>query len=322
MTIYTDGINHYLGDCSFANHDINFKTLNFFRGEPHQNISAELSALCQAAGLNFRNVASQSLFNNNSADFSLLTFASELDSINDRYTFNKVNSQVGASAPYSDSTSMYYDPSDVTQGYLMTNNTLNNSNRVIDVSNNTSSPLRLTGAKVETSWAGVASGNSLALFCYSVSKTPTLTFSYHFWYAGTFGEVNTNFDYYSNNILTKSICLYVNSTFSGGFHYIEDLGKPLLQTGKANYSIACTDSQTPTSQWTTDFIAYDSNTEIGQPAIGKVENLILGVGSYVIGQPVILDTPHPNLGINCWLPVGSFAGKTLLMQCYSSLLPD
>lgn len=316
---YTDGINHYIGDCIYANHDINFKTLDYLLSEEDSNISAELTELCTNAGLNFRNVAPQAAFNSGTSDFTLLTFAADSDTINSRYTFDKVNSVVGASSPFSDGSSIYNDI-----GYEPTNNSLSSSNKIIYAQNSQSYPRVTTGGNVITQWAGVANSDCLALFSYSVSKSVPTNYSYHFWYAGVLGDINTNFNYYSNNQQTKSVCFYfanINGsyTYYGGKHFIANTEKNLLQTGKAAYSIVCSDAQIPNSQWATTFYAYDDDTSIGDPIIGRVQNLLVAQGTYNIAKPVQLNTPVGDGGSNFWLPVGSFADKTVLMRCYSSV---
>jgi hypothetical protein len=318
--IYSDTAgNYYLGDCLFANHDINYRTFDFLRAHPHASISSELTSLLISSGLSYRNVASQGLFDSPNSDFTLVSFAADSDAIStpSRFTFNKVNSAVGASTP-SDGTSMYDDT-----GYTPTDNTLSSTNALSVVSNSFSYPFIATSSDVETHWSGVADAESLALYCYSISKADPTKYSRHFWYAGTLSNVNTTYGYYSANQLTKSVCLYFseyNGTYSyyGGRHYIGGASKQLLQTRGANYTITCTDAQTPVNPWSTFFYVYDDDTEIGDPLIGRVDNLLLGTGSYVIGRPVVLNTPVGDTGSNVFLPVGTFAGKTVLMRCYSS----
>lgn len=317
---YTDGINYYIGNCIFANHDLNFKTLDYLLSEDNSNISAELSLLCTNAGLKFRNVAPQASFDSGSLDFTFLTFAASSDTINSRYTFDKVNSVIGASTPFSDGSSIYNNT-----GYVPTNNSLSSTNKIVYAQNSQSYSRVTTGGNVITQWAGVANSDCLALFSYSVSKSVPTNYSYQFWYAGILGDINTNFNYYSNNQQTKSVCFYFANnngsyTYYGGKHFIAGTEKNLLQTGEAAYSIICSNAQTPNSQWATTFYAYDNDIDIGYPIIGRVQNLLVAQGTYNIAKPVRLNTPIGDGGSNYWLPVGSFAGKTVLMRCYSNVV--
>jgi hypothetical protein len=65
---------------------------------------------------------------------------------------------------------------------------------------------------------------------------------------------------------------------------------------------------------------YDNNVTLGYPVIGRVPNMLLGVGDYTYLKPVkIQGTAFPDNGSPWYLPVGQFAGKVLLMRCYSSM---
>jgi hypothetical protein len=65
---------------------------------------------------------------------------------------------------------------------------------------------------------------------------------------------------------------------------------------------------------------FDNNPAIGSPCIGRVRNLLLAQGTYVIGMIVrIQGTVVPDNGFNRWVAIGTFAGKTVLMRCYSSV---
>lgn len=96
--------------------------------------------------------------------------------------------------------------------------------------------------------------------------------------------------------------------------------KTLLETGRATYAISCSDGQTPTSQWATDMWVFDNNAGLGYPVIGRVPNMLLGTGTYTYLKPVkIQGSVFPDSGSPWYLPVGMYAGKTLLMRCYSSI---
>lgn len=310
MTIYSDNVgNYFLGDCIYANHTIVYPSVNFLRGHPNSSISDEITALLTQSGLAFRNVATQSVFNNYSnvgGTGPILFFGGNGD-IDDRYVFhNGINRNVTL---YNNSGATY-------------TTSHNNTNELIlgDAAEYYAGPNDLT--TFELSWAGVSDGQSLGLFAYNM-KTDYSLFRSIFWYSGIVDDANTNFNYYSASIVSKSVlfCFITRAPNQNiGKHYISNTSKDLLKTGDAQYSIVCSDGQTPSAQWATDFYIFDNNATLDYPAIGKVRNLLLAQGSYTIGKPVrIQGTAQPDNGFNCWLPVGTFAGKTVLMRCYSSV---
>jgi hypothetical protein len=171
-------------------------------------------------------------------------------------------------------------------------------------------------------WAGASDGSYLAL-CLSQRDFAGNISRINFMYSGLLSDINTGFGYYNSSLTTQTISLV---SFAGGSnaalgaHYISSAGKLILSSGDASYSIACSDGQTPTSQWATDFYAFDNNTTLGFPAIGRVRGMLLGIGTYTLGKPVkIIGSVFPDGGSPWYLPVGTFAGKTLLMRCYSSM---
>jgi len=147
-----------------------------------------------------------------------------------------------------------------------------------------------------------------------------------FYYAGKLLNVNTNFNYYNNAFVNQCVVFWAYTVTNSvslpisGAHFISGSQKNLLQTGRAVYTISCSDGQTPGSQWATDMWVYDNNSTLGFPVIGRVPNLLLGIGSYTYLKPVkIQGSVFPDNGSPWYLPVGTFAGKTLLMRCYSSV---
>jgi hypothetical protein len=152
-----------------------------------------------------------------------------------------------------------------------------------------------------------------------------------FLYWGLLEDVNPNFGYYTQSPFTYQIHLRISydsgttfntvtSSLSAKYnyksHYIVDAVKTLLQTGDAMYPIACSNGATPTGQWATDMWVFDNNATLGYPCIGRVPNMLLGVGTFTYLKPVQLITA-PDAGSNLWLPVGTYGTRTLLMRCYS-----
>lgn len=340
MVIYADAIgNYFLGDCIYANHRVDYPTVNHLQAFPIGGISAELTALCTTAGLKFRNVLGQSFFDSLLTSTNLrnvlLFFGASDDSIDDRYTF-KANwgGGVTAAGTSSDGAVELFNNSGSTN---TTNNLGLNTNRLFASEIPTSSGYGLTGGITPLNWginfflnsnlwfAGVSDGKSLGLFTYQYDFVNN-TYRTNFHYAGLLDSVNTGFNYYSQNNITKSIALsggridLSGNDILNGRHYIASASKYILSTGDAQYPIVCADGQSPTPTWATDFYVFDNNATLGYPAMGKVRNMLLAQGTFTIGKPVRIDpTVYPDAGFNCWLPVGTFAGKTALMRCYSSL---
>jgi hypothetical protein len=147
-----------------------------------------------------------------------------------------------------------------------------------------------------------------------------------FFYAGKLDNVNTNFGYYNASFINQCVVMSTESNTNSisvavvGSHYIVGAAKALLQSGRAAYTISCSDGQTPGAQWATDVWVYDNNATLGYPVIGRVPNMLLGIGTYTYLKPAkIQGSVFPDGGSPWYLPVGTYAGKTLLMRCYSSV---
>lgn len=58
----------------------------------------------------------------------------------------------------------------------------------------------------------------------------------------------------------------------------------------------------------------------GFPRWAGYGGMLLGTGTYTLGKPVkIQGSVFPDGGSQWYIPVGTYAGKTLLMRCYSSM---
>lgn len=347
MAIYSDNNgNFFLGDCIYANHNINYPSVNFLQAHPHSSISAELTDLCTQSGLKFRNVISQATADTNAliSDTILLTFGANSDNIDDRYTFVTNGFLSGSSGGTASSppVGLFNDSGFVgTTTYSTTNSlaglgTSNNSPVVTSSyiyfsdSIHALTEIDFYNSNIHSilQWAGVCDGESLGLFAHIKRFTDNRD-QYIFYYAGQLIDVNTNNNYYSASAITKSVlCCTINriaytptpNTSMGVGHYISNSPKLALTTGDAIYPIVCSDGQSPTAQWATDFYVFDNDSTLGFPVIGRVRNLLLATGNFTIGKPVrIQGTTQPDNGFNAWLPVGIFADKVVLMRCYSSV---
>lgn len=303
-TIYTDGAgNKYLGDCRWANHDISYPSTNYLKSVSENNYYAawrdDIKALLISAG------------------YLSMTWDTSTES-----TFPTSNGTGGSliyqvTTPVGGVTGRHY-------GYFYA--------PYLDVNTNMLSFGSMANY-TNVDYAICAGTNSLAVVGFNNSAPHTNYSSIaYFYYFGSLINVNPNFSYYTpssncaiylsntttNTTVTQSMTgiTYTNSLAK---HYIASAQKNLLQTGDAIYPIACSDGQTATSQWATDMHVFDNNATLGYPRIGTVPNMLLGTGTYTYLKPVkIGGSVFPDGGSPWYLPVGTYAGKTLLMRCYSS----
>ena len=340
MTIYADTIgNKFLGDCIYANHNIGYPTLNFLKADQLNNFSANLASLLTAAGLPFRNIIPQtdisSFLGGAILTKSIVHFGGNGD-INDRYGF-AVNWNNVASTGSGGPVTLFNN-----NGSANVTNSMNESTNLLARADISANFYGVAGGMQSLRWdtaepnithspvyvMGVADSQSCGLLFYQRLFTSNRVL-YWFVYAGVLADVNTNNNYYDASIVSSSFILAggqvtnIDGRFIqplGGRHYISNTAKLPLETGDAQYPIVCSDGQNPTATWATDFYVFDNNPNLGFPVMGRVRNLLLAQGSYTIGKPVrISPSVYPDAGFNAWLPVGTFAGKTVLMRCYSSV---
>jgi hypothetical protein len=343
--VFTDTAgNTFLGDAIYSD------GTQKLTGHPFPSIATELNAFLTASGLKFRNVPTQADFDALSAWW--LTFGVGSDSLDDRFLFQNIgnnNSQSTTNINSGAQVGVYND-----LGFLGTDPAINapsasgqvwaaiNANTTIPtgVSPNTSATKaslmnHLPYAPL-SDYLAVSDGESLAMihFVYPLGDTKM---GLRFWYAGRLADVNPNYAYYNSSIETDTIVMtnnpaQVNGNFTsvattittpiGAGHRIAGARNQILATGKAIYPIVCAgpNPQTPTSQWATDMYVFDDNPAIGSPCIGRVRNLLLAQGTFTIGRVVkIQGTVVPDNGSRLWVAIGTFAEKTVLMRCFSSV---
>jgi hypothetical protein len=337
MPIYSDNIgNKFLGDCVWSNHDPSYPGVEFLNALPHSNLSAELTSLCSAAGLLYRDIRTQGSIDANSGA-PLINFGA-IGDIDDRYAFaHNAFYGGGSNSIFSwvylanNSGTTFTQDTPITS----TTTTTNILAKLSQTSVNTGAIRGLEWVSGSTYsppvWAGVCDGYSLGLFNYQHILNQNRPKAYHYLYAGQLEDLNTDYADYGSSVINRSIIIsgyyatldttYLNSrTFSMLLaHYIGSTAKLCLTSGVAQFEISCLDGQTPSSQWATHLHVFDNDGSRGFPRIGRVRNMLLASGFYQIGQPVrISGDSLPDAGNNWWLPVGMFAGKTALMRCYSS----
>jgi hypothetical protein len=299
MAIFTDSIgNKFIGNAVWANHDLSYQTKFLTSGIPRTMFTSELNSLFTA--LNYQNkLVYSGTWDTNLYDMYEWRSAFDTESTFRRYGIRSDN----AYALYN-----LYNGSNVN---FTVAGMGGDRVGVMLGSTFTTQGVELIACATETTLC--------TLFFNSDKTNGRLSFgnnTHLFSYTGLLEDVNTNFNYYSANNMTKSIGLGL----TGGLHMIGNDMKSILTTGDAQYPIVCADSQTPTAQWATDFYVFDNNSSLGFPAIGRVKNLLLATGSYTLGKPVkIQGSAMPDAGFNRWLPVTTLAGKTVLMRCYSSV---
>ena len=356
MAIYSDSIgNHFLGDCIYGNHRIDYPTISHLQAFSHSALSSELNSLGTLSfGSKLYHVASQVNLDNfaqaNPIPLIGWTPISDNECSNARFLIcNKENTwglgennftqyshlslhnNTGFNGSYS---SLPVTPPNMLSNITVGGTTFSVLNTARHNIEGFLPPLlNPTVSRIE--WAGVSDGESLGLFKYQVDLVNNRS-RFFFRYQGILDQVNTNFNYYSANSLSNCI-MFLGRSESGvtdryentgssleaivaGSHYINGTPKLILATGDAQYPIVCADAQSPTPTWATDMYVFDNNPSLGYPAMGKVRNLLFAQGTFTIGKPVrISPSVYPDAGFNCWLPVGGFGGKTILMRCYSSV---
>ena len=351
MPVQTDGTGLFtVGNCVYANHRPTVNARFLKTGIIHNdNFSSELTDLAIAAGLNYRDIFTNSIFD---SDGLTTTFSKRMisfgvnaeDTIDDRFTIAcPWNNGAGSSAI---SVQMFNDSGDPTTGE--DGYTPNTSPLLMKVGVNLASPPIISLISNANIWdypqennyneaiqvVATADSHSLGIFhtqfLYQQQNQSGLVneaaISY-FQYAGVLSEVNPNFNYYDSDVTTKSVVLVGRSVnfFStglqeagGGAHYIDLNDKLLLGSGPASYAINCADGQTPIVPWMTGVYVFDDNATLGNPAIGRVRNMLFVTGSIPIGAIVdIQGLVFPDAGFTTYVAVCRFADKTLLMKCYT-----
>lgn len=354
MAVFSDSIgNHYMGDCIYANHNINYPTYNFLQASEHSTVVSDITAILSNSGMKYRNVIPQATFNDSTAFGTskvIMNLAPNSDTIDDRYVWSIgkfLNTTFHSTTGYSGAPDycLFND-----SGHASTTTAFSSANNLYGFSDRNPpalEPILLNSGHgnwgfydyiatpnsiySDVHWSGVSDGESVGFFITQSQFNVDYRIN-GFVYMGIVDDVNTNDNYYSENIATKSIFLMgYNSTKTNpsynttvtvrGSHYIGGSGKILLYTGEAFYPIVCSDAQTPSTQWATDLYVLDNDIDKGYPTLGRVRNMLYAQGTYTLGKPVkIAGSVFPDAGHNHWLPVGNYGTYTILLRCYSSVV--
>lgn len=311
--IYNDAAgNKYLGDCKWGNNDISYPSANY--------LQAVATPTANIGFTDWRNDVQSLLI---SAGFTSLSFPS-----NSSYPSSNGGISTCFQATVPTGGLFVREGGFFNTIYLTANDVIGGN---LDLTTNLPCPAVDAGID----YCVCAGQNSLSMIKWRIAADrSTFSIPTSFYHIGKLLDVNPNYSYYTP-VNNSSVIIAHTANASTGVttsvssvgwarqwnrHYIAGAEKDLLQTGRAAYSIACSDGQTPTSQWATDMWVYDNNATLGYPVIGRVPNMLLGTGTYTYLKPVkIQGSVFPDNGSPWYIPVGQFAGKVLLMRCYSSL---
>lgn len=236
MTIYTDNLgNKFLGDCIYGNHNLNYPNNNYLLAHPHTSISNELQSLFTQAGLKYRNVLSQTLFEERlrtNIPTNIFSIGANSDSIDDRWTWNigTFGSRINPATINQDWLTMYNN-----SGNTTTNNSISFTNylyslaysvlltKVIPYYANypTLSGTRTFGNPAlhfydyilggdsylysPISWCGVCDGESLGLFMTQTKLDINIS-QFVFIYIGLLTNLNNNYGF-TADITSRYIAL-------------------------------------------------------------------------------------------------------------------
>jgi hypothetical protein len=278
-------------------------------------MSSEFNQYLVDSGLRHRNPPSSLWTSSNNFAFPFGVNTGE--TIDDRYIFRYFGLNLTNNGNSGTGIRLYNN-----SGYTGTN--ADSTTNAIVANTVTNSVNNFDANRYECEFSCVSDSNSLGIIFFQSQKGSSNIW-WHMNYAGILLDVNTNFSYYSSSVITRSFLL--STSYQGntnlqisGKHYIASAEKNILQTGRAVYAMDCSDGQTPGAQWATDVWVYDNNATLGYPVIGRVPNMLLGIGTYTYLKPAkIQGSVFPDGGSPWYLPVGTYAEKTLLMRCHSSV---
>lgn len=349
MVIQADGAgNFYLGDAQYGNFDILAPTKNFLKGHPNSSISAEITALCTAAGLNFRLVLPQVEFDTNANILGkvLLAFGSSTDTIDDRFIFRYCNGG-GSSLSYA---AMFNN-----SGFTGTaNNNPDSTNNIArigqqadftvpkswsDSENNSAMealPEFAPGSRSPLSWLGVANSESLTLMALQYIYSSDIQLMY-VWHAGRLDNVTTDFGYYTSQIQNQSVLLARTGTGTAFrtviVNYVQGRTGDDVRLcdfqNDGDFTTVCSDAQTPTGRWATDPAVFDDDSSLSYPTQGDLRNFVFSDGTFFTGELVTISGGTLPAGFNNWVALATnntfdssidqwTATKTPLMQVYST----
>jgi hypothetical protein len=317
MTTHTDSAgNRYLGNCIWSNHNPIFRQNFHLTGIVK---TTDIAALRTAVQTLFTDLSYTARGNGSGVFWSVANSSS--NPVSTHYEFPSGGPIVANGGPSANLTGL----NGVSIGRSWAGTGTPAATVSIPIGELLSFPV---GANLSSNVIIGASANHTAILEFNY-KYLEAGYTYRFSYAGKIQNINTGFDYYNANSLTSAVVAGCSSTSAGATgantilplslsHFIAGTSQAALATGRAQYPIVCANAQTPTAQWATDFYVFDSDADIGDPCIGRLPGLLLAQGSYTLLKPVRISTITTS---SPWfLPVATFAGKTVLMQVHSTMV--
>lgn len=321
MTVFSDAVgNYYLGDAQYANHSLSYPNLDYLISN-EELVSGDNSLFTEfftGAGFSYSSVPAYSP----SSSFTYFSFSpNNYSDTANHFSFKYAFTQPGGSP---------------TRNFIVDGSGYTGTSTGFASFVNTSAStgkFHFFEESTDPDYSGkqlfmMGNDNCLGMVAFN-TRFSTGVPNGAFWYAGILTDVNTEYGYFSSSDIYHSLYfsagqfeLATNSINGKTLEPTTTTLKGILTTGKAIYSITCSDAQTPTTQWATDlYVFFDDDGGIGTPAIGRVRNMLIAQGSYTMGKPVkISGSVMPDLGHNHWLPVQNWGTYTLLMRCYSSVV--
>lgn len=302
MISFDNLTNYFAGDVRYGNYDINSPTSNFLVGEKITDFVNLITNLFEASDIgDLEEIAGQTTLNSWS-DFSIKTLLRFKLTSTNIYSLKRSilsgNSQLNLGNFSYNAISLKPNGSGTEVAKIQ---------KIYDFS--------IASNNSNINWLATISADSFALLLFESKVGGN---NMEFFYAGRTNVTNPLNSYYTASPVSNAVLLH-SYTDAGGFpqvntkHFVGNSEKSLLQTGQAVYPITC-----GSGQWATDMIIFDNSQGLNFPAIGKLPNLLLAIGSYEYLKPIKLITA-PDAGSNVWIPVGTYANKTLLMRSYSSI---
>lgn len=303
MTINYDTNNAYLGDVLYGNHSIDYPNINYLKAYDIftmgvNKINEDISAMMTALNIP-HNITG--------------TYGSNSWRIN-------WSSPTDETRPAAERFSIGFNG---TNGVL---NGRNDANEVVLGSSTAANFLSsiLTSANQNPYFRPYMvvnlSRQHLSIYIRAMKGSTENDFIDSFLHSSYLQNVNPSYNYYTEKQIYS--CFVCGKGTNGswlGYHYREPNNKGVLTTGEANYPIVCADRQAAELNWLTDWYIFDNNPILGNPAIGRVPNMLVSPTSYTSGRPVkLLGTVLPDTNNNKWLPIGNWMGKTIFMRIFSS----
>lgn len=347
MVINSDAINNYfIGDCSFANHYPGEAAYSFFKGQAIRDLNVDLASMMTS--LSYEDVSISGTWSTFAPTFTTqFTFPGDPKVPDSNFRRNYIS--FSADDMYTRGDGVTSSVSLIPQiRFLLEDNT--NENFYLLGSD---TPIRyhplgqgIGATGFPYSWRNAGEnfkfedptlGTTLTVsVCADAKSFGIYVYGGAFddkyvggtlYYWGIVDNLNTTNNYYdlkygngyvficcqgiSDGTTTDTACVVQ--------HWIKNEMAIALATGDAQYSIVCSDAQTPTGNWASDCIIFDDDATLGYPAIGKAPNILLADGTYTYGEIVkITGGVTPDAGQNSWIAVGECQGKTLLFRCYTS----